>query len=111
MTASLKGMNRMTQALLTQALIATHALALHLKASDGVVMVEDRIEFLDGLGDQIVTAAGTAHMAGMDIVGALGEINRSNFSKLDENGQPILDENKKFIKGPNYFKPNLKPFV
>jgi hypothetical protein len=32
-------------------------------------------------------------------------------SKLDENGKPILREDSKILKGPNYFKPNLEPIV
>ena len=31
-------------------------------------------------------------------------------SKLGENGKPIYNENGKVMKGPNYFKPNLKNF-
>lgn len=70
----------------------------------------DRIELLDALADQIVTAIGIAHMLGMDIVGALNEVNESNFSKF-ENGKPIFNENKKIMKGPAYFKPDLSKFV
>lgn len=70
-----------------------------------------RVDALDGLADQIVTAVGVAHCAGMDPVGALNEVNRSNFSKFDDNGNPLLDINRKIIKGPNYSKPDLKPFV
>ena len=35
------------------------------------------------------------------------EIQRSNKSKLDLNGQAIYREDSKVIKGPSYFKPNL----
>ena len=38
------------------------------------------------------------------------EIQRSNMSKLDKNGKPIYREDGKVLKGPNYFKPNLKQF-
>ena len=55
----------------------------------------DRKELLDSLCDQIVTAVGVAHMFGMDIVGALTEVNRSNYSKFDANGKPIFNENGK----------------
>ena len=71
----------------------------------------DRKEFLDSLCDQIVTAVGVAHMLNLDIVGALNEVNKSNWSKFDADGQPIFDETKKIIKGPNYFKPVLDPFI
>ncbi|MDO4728451.1 MAG: nucleoside triphosphate pyrophosphohydrolase family protein [Bacteroidota bacterium] len=41
---------------------------------------------------------------------AFEEVHRSNMSKLDENGKPIFREDGKIIKGPNYFRPNLKQF-
>lgn len=70
----------------------------------------ERIELLDSLVDQIVTAVGVGHMMGMDVLGALEEINRSNFSKF-EDGKPIFDSNGKITKGKDYVKPNLEKFV
>lgn len=70
----------------------------------------NRQALLDSLADQIVTAVGVAHMFGMDILGALEEVNRSNFSKF-ENGKPVFDENGKISKGKYYSKPDLKPFI
>lgn len=90
---------------------AIKGLAKHFKESDGVLVVKDRVELLDALCDQIVTATGMGYMTKMDIAGAFGEVNRSNFSKFDENGEPILDNNLKMVKGPNYFKPNLKQYT
>lgn len=72
--------------------------------------ISDREEFLDSLCDQIVTAVGVAYMNGFDIVGALQEVNRSNWSKF-ENGTPLFDENGKIKKGPNYSPPDLSKFV
>ena len=66
--------------------------------------------YLDALADGIVTATGMAHMAGMDIVGALGEVNRSNWSKF-EDGKPVFNENGKIAKGKDYSKPELKPYL
>ncbi|AUR89970.1 NTP pyrophosphohydrolase-like domain [Vibrio phage 1.135.O._10N.222.54.B6] len=65
---------------------------------------------LDSLVDQIVTAVGVGHMMGMDVLGALDEINRSNFSKF-EDGKPVFDANGKITKGKDYVKPNLEKFV
>ena len=70
-----------------------------------------REEFLDGICDQIVTATGVGFMAKMNVAGGFGEVNRSNASKFGENGEPIFDPNLKLIKGPNYFKPNLKQYI
>jgi len=39
------------------------------------------------------------------------EVHRSNMSKLSEDGTPIYNENGKVMKGPNYFKPNLRQFI
>ncbi len=70
----------------------------------------DRQELLDSLADQIVTSCGIAHLFGMDIIGALNEVNRSNWSKF-ENGRAIFDENGKIKKGVNYSKPKLESFI
>nr|DAS55276.1 MAG TPA: NTP-PPase-like protein [Caudoviricetes sp.] len=69
------------------------------------------IDLLDSLCDQIVTAIGVGYMMGFDMVGALDEVNKSNWSKFDENGNPIFNENGKIVKGENYFKPDLAKFV
>lgn len=102
-----------TQLLLDAASDAVHALANHLKSGHADIRIqeEDRVEFLDSLCDQIVTATGTAHMAYMNPVGALIETNRSNFSKFDESGEPIFAPNGKIMKGSDYTKPELHPFV
>lgn len=71
---------------------------------------EQRVELLDSMCDEIVTRIGEAYMAGFDIVGALDEVNRSNWSKF-ENGKPVFDENGKIKKGESYFKPDLSKFI
>lgn len=87
-------------------------IADHFKVGKVSSFSEDinKIELLDSLCDQIVTAVGVAHMLGMDIDGALDEVNRSNWSKF-ENGSPVFDENGKIKKGASYFKPDLTRFV
>ena len=70
----------------------------------------DRQALLDALCDQIVTAIGVAHRFGLDIHGALAEVNRSNWSKLVD-GQFQYDANGKVIKPASYSPPNLAPFV
>lgn len=71
----------------------------------------DRTALLDALCDQIVTAIGVAHMLEMDIEGALAEVARSNDSKFVRDGQPIFNESRKILKGPDYSPPELSPFV
>lgn len=107
---SLSGLTAMTETLLLNASNAMHELAQHLKTHDGVIATPDRVEVLDALSDQIVTATGVAHMMKLNIVGALNEVNASNFSKF-VNGVPQFDENRKIKKGPLYYKPILTKFV
>lgn len=70
----------------------------------------DSKELLDALCDQVVTAVGVAHMIGFDIVGALNEVNASNYSKF-ENGKPVFNEQGKIAKGRDYFAPDLTKFI
>ena len=69
-----------------------------------------RVELLDALCDQIVTAVGVAYMMGMDIEGALAEVNRSNWSKF-EGGVPVLNEHGKIAKGVEYTPPELSDYI
>lgn len=82
------------------------------QSNDTVQMVQDfnKQELLDSLCDQVITAIGVGYMMGFDIIGALNEVNNSNWSKF-ENGKAIFDENGKIKKGVNYFKPNLIKFI
>ena len=70
----------------------------------------DRLALADSIADQIVTLVGVAHVYGIDISGALKEVNKSNFSKF-EDGKPVFDANGKITKGKDYVKPNLEKFV
>ena len=73
---------------------------------------DKRIELLDALCDQIVTAVGSAQYMGFDIIGALNEVIASNDSKRMPDGSFPLDENGKITKeSPNFFKPDLSKFI
>ena len=74
------------------------------------VAVFQKLELLDALCDQIVTAVGVAYMMGYDIEGALAEVCRSNESKF-EDGNPVFDRNGKIAKGKNYTAPDLARFI
>lgn len=69
----------------------------------------DLVEIADALGDMLYILCGTIIEHGLQdkIEAVFDEIQRSNMSKLDENGQPIYREDGKVLKGPNYFKPDL----
>ena len=77
---------------------------------NGGIMVKDRVELLDALADQIVTATGVGTFLGMNVPGALAEVNRSNYSKF-EDGEPVFNENKKVMKGKDYTPPDLTPYI
>ena len=40
----------------------------------------------------------------------LMKFKKSNMSKLDNEGKPIYRDDGKVLKGPNYFKPNIRKF-
>lgn len=74
----------------------------------------DLVEVLDALTDLQYVLDGTYLSFGLQDAkeAAFDEVHRSNMSKLDENGQPILrPEDGKILKGPNYFKPNLQKIL
>lgn len=83
------------------------------------VIDKDVVEVADALGDQLYILIGTILSHGMQevIVDVFNEIHRSNMSKLDENGKPIINgqdgvlditrELGKVLKSPRYSKPNF----
>jgi predicted HAD superfamily Cof-like phosphohydrolase len=70
---------------------------------------DDLVEVADALGDMLYILCGTIIEHGLQykIEDVFNEIQRSNMSKLGENGKPIYREDGKVLKGPNYFKPNI----
>lgn len=76
------------------------------------VEIENKIEVLtdiaDWLGDIIVYCSNEATKHGINLAPVLDIIMQSNFSKLGHDGKPIKDERGKFLKGPNYWKPEPK---
>ena len=74
----------------------------------------DIIEIADALGDQLYILCGTILRHGLQhkIEEVFDEIQRSNMSKLGEDGKPVLrTTDGKILKGPNYSKPNLEPII
>ena len=72
---------------------------------------KDIKEVADALTDILYVTYGAGHAFGIDLDKCFDEVQRSNMSKLDENGKPIFNEQGKVLKGPNYFKPNLEKFI
>lgn len=65
----------------------------------------------DALTDILYVTYGAGHAFGIDLDACFKEVQRSNMSKLDKNGQPIYREDGKILKGPNFSEPNLEQFV
>ena len=74
------------------------------------VQNNDILEIADALGDMLYILCGTILEHGLQhkIEEVFDEIQRSNMSKLGEDGKPIYREDGKVMKGPNYFKPNFE---
>ena len=71
----------------------------------------DILEVADALTDILYVTYGAGHAFGVDLDKCFNEVQRSNMSKLDENGKPIFNNHGKVLKGPNYFKPNIEKFI
>lgn len=71
------------------------------------------VEVADALGDQLYILCGTILKHGLQhkIAEVFEEIQRSNMSKLDENGKPIYREDGKILKSELYFKPDIKSIL
>ena len=71
----------------------------------------DLKEVADALTDILYVTYGAGHAFGIDLDKCFEEVQRSNRSKLGEDGKPIYNEKGKVMKGPKYFKPDLTKFV
>ena len=75
---------------------------------------KNHVEVADAITDCIYILLGTAievGITGEQLEQCFAEVHRSNMSKLDDNGKPVLREDGKITKGANYSAPNLKPII
>ena len=72
---------------------------------------KDITEVADALTDILYVTYGAGHAFGINLDKCFDEVQNSNMSKLGLNGKPIYNEIGKVMKGPNYFKPNLKKYL
>jgi predicted HAD superfamily Cof-like phosphohydrolase len=77
-------------------------------AEQGAPKAELAVAIADLLGDVIVYCRSEALKYGIPLEAVLDIIMDSNASKLGADGKPIYDANGKFLKGPNYWKPEPK---
>tara|TARA_Y100001968_G_C19186860_1_gene633213 strand:- start:27 stop:410 length:384 start_codon:yes stop_codon:yes gene_type:complete len=73
----------------------------------------DLVEIADALGDMMYILCGTILSHGLQdkIEDIFEEIQASNMSKLGSDGKPICRSDGKIMKGPNYFKPDIKSII
>ena len=73
----------------------------------------DIVEVADGIIDCLYILFGTAHEFGLAnlLPEMFDEVQKSNFSKLDKDGNAIFREDGKVIKSELFTKPNLKDII
>lgn len=67
----------------------------------------DLVGMADALADVVYVAYGSALTFGLDLDAVLREVHRSNMSKLDADGRPVLRDDGKVLKPPGYFRPDV----
>lgn len=77
-------------------------------AESGATTLDIAVAIADLLGDIIVYCRSEALKYGLPLEEVLGIIMDSNESKLSADGTPMYDANGKFLKGPNYWKPESR---
>lgn len=90
------------------ALLQEEAAELYNATIDG-----NQIAILDGLADCLFVLLGTAHTFGVarHLSAAFDEVCRSNMSKLDGNGNPVVRPDGKILKGENYSPPDIRSII
>ena len=71
------------------------------------VAAADLVAIADALADIVYVAYGTAVTYGIDLDMVLGEVHRSNMSKLGTNGRPLIRADGKVIKSDQYVPPDI----
>jgi len=72
---------------------------------------KDIVEVADALTDILYVTYGAGHAFGINLDKCFDEVQSSNMSKLGRDGKPIYNEFGKVMKGPDYFKPDLRKFI
>ena len=88
-----------------------HLIKEELNELQNAIKTKDLKEIADALTDILYVTYGAGHAYGIDLDKCFKEVQKSNMSKLGEDGKPIYNEKGKVMKGPKYFEPNLKQFI
>jgi len=71
----------------------------------------DLVEVADAICDLIYVLCGTAVSFGIPLDECFAEVQRSNMSKLGYDGNPIVRDDGKILKGPDYTPPDLRGII
>lgn len=67
----------------------------------------DLVAIADALADVVYVAYGSAVTYGIDLDAVIAEVHRSNMSKLDAEGRPLLRDDGKVLKSERYSPPDV----
>lgn len=84
---------------------------LRIFEDDTYISNECKGQVVKELSDLIYVCYGLAARIGIDINEAFRLVHESNMSKLGDDGKPVLREDGKIMKGPNYHSPDLRKIV
>ena len=88
-----------------------HLIEEELNELQNAIKTKDLKEIADALTDILYVTYGAGHAYGIDLDKCFKEVQKSNMSKLGEDGKPIYNEKGKVMKGSKYFEPNLRQFI
>ena len=88
-----------------------HLIKEELSELQNAIKTKDLKEIADALTDILYVTYGAGHAYGIDLDKCFKEVQKSNMSKLSEDGKPIYNEKGKVMKGSKYFEPNLRQFI
>ena len=86
---------------------------IHEELEELLVAIKEKnmLEIADALTDILYVTYGAGHSFGINLDRCFDEVQKSNMSKLGDDGKPIYNNYGKVLKGPNYFAPNLKKII
>ena len=88
-----------------------HLIKEELNELQNAIKTKDLKEIADALTDILYVTYGAGHAYGIDLDKCFKEVQKSNMSKLGEDGKPIYNKKGKVMKGSKYFEPNLRQFI
>lgn len=81
------------------------------KQMTGKISVRTKARMLKEMADLQYVLSGLAVALDLPLQVAFNRVHKSNMSKLGEDGKPVVREDGKVLKGPNYAPPDLEDLV